>query len=167
VLSPVLLLLMPKDISELPKDLTALVDEIRREAASNIHFSIQHKSPWWTGSFNTAWVIDTSPIRQYKERKLNIPWNKVKPKRKPPKRMISPAGVRGKSIFIGNEMEYADFVLAHGTIAGISYLQHGQRYQLTGRPAVYNWFQIYMKSKLLISDIDRAFYTNPYFSVKG
>ena len=51
-----------KDLKHLPGDLAALIVKGRAEAASEIHYSLQNRSPWFTGIFNTAWQIKGAPV---------------------------------------------------------------------------------------------------------
>ena len=51
-----------KELKHLPNDLAALIVKGRAEAASEIHYSLQNRSPWFTGTFNTAWQIKGAPI---------------------------------------------------------------------------------------------------------
>ena len=147
-----------KDIKHLASDLKVVMENAKREAASQIHFSLQYRSPWWTGTFNRSWVISQTPVEPTKEREITGPWNKVKPVRKPPKfqKNIPPTSL-SKSLYVGNEVEYAGFVVGQARWKGKSYYEHSQEKNITPRPKKYDWFQIYWKTGRMLKDVDNGF----------
>ena len=61
-----------KDLKHLPNDLAGLIVKGRAEAASEIHYSLQNRSPWFSGTFNTAWEVKAgSPVAPTIPRKDN------------------------------------------------------------------------------------------------
>ena len=63
---------MPKDIKHLVKDIEDIVIKGKANAAANIQFSLQYRSPYWTGTFNAAWKVQKgTPVDAVKPRKEN------------------------------------------------------------------------------------------------
>ena len=63
---------MPKDIKHLVKDIEDIVIQGKANAAANIQFSLQYRSPYWTGTFNAAWKVQKGrPVDPVKPRKEN------------------------------------------------------------------------------------------------
>ena len=63
---------MPKDIKHLVKDIEDIVIQGKANAAANIQFSLQYRSPYWTGTFNAAWKVQKgTPVDAVKPRKEN------------------------------------------------------------------------------------------------
>ena len=51
-----------KDISQLPNDIKLRVEEAVSIAATEIHYSLQYTSPWWTGTFNKNWIVSSTAV---------------------------------------------------------------------------------------------------------
>ena len=100
---------MIKDIKELTKDIEKFVIEGKAKAASNIQFSLQYRSPYWTGTFNASWKIQKgTPVDAIKPRKENQGYRSGI--RAPEKGPIIKTSL-SEALYIGNETEYAGFVI--------------------------------------------------------
>ena len=100
---------MIKDIKELTKDIEKFVIEGKAKAASNIQFSLQYRSPYWTGTFNASWKIQKGrPVDAIKPRKENKGYRSGI--RAPEKGPIIKTSL-SEALYIGNETEYAGFVI--------------------------------------------------------
>ena len=111
------------------------LEEAISTAASEIHYSLQYVSPWWTGSFNTAWEIDDQPISPSLKRVISgggstlapgnlgqiYPYPPQTPRKAPTR--LGHLTQLGRSIYIGNMMNYAGFVV--NKKGEISYHHHG------------------------------------------
>lgn len=161
---------MARDIKHLPEDLEVLLGDAIGASASEIHFTLQYVSPWWTGSFNRAWDIHTSPIQPGLRKESSVASTEVPPRvpRKAPQYTPAPYSILGKSLYIGNMMEYAGFAVnkpgatmpsMDGT--PVTYAEHAElANEITPRPPVANWFWIYLqhgRAKYLMRDIDKGF----------
>ena len=181
---------MARDIRFLAQDLKIDLEEAISTAASEIHYSLQYTSPWWTGSFNTAWEIDSNPISPVLKRVLggggttlapgnlgaNYPYPPQTP-RKAPTRLMHLTKL-GRSIYIGNMMNYAGFVVnkkgaTMPDLDGnpVEYGEHARNVdQITPRPPTPDWFWIYLRhgrGKFLLKDIDKGFKKAGFYSSRG
>ena len=189
---------MARDIRFLAQDLKIDLEEAISTAASEIHYSLQYTSPWWTGSFNTAWEIDSSPISPVLKRVLggggttlasktfisetNNPKDSdllypPRTNRKAPTRLMHLTKLGG-SIYIGNMMNYAGFVVnkkgaTMPDLYGnpVEYGEHARNVnQITPRPSTPDWFWIYLRhgrGKFLLKDIDKGFKKAGFYSSRG
>lgn len=189
---------MARDIKFLAQDLKIDLEEAISTAASEIHYSLQYVSPWWTGSFNTAWEIDDQPISPSLKRVISGGGSTLAPKtfisetnnpreldllypprtnRKAPTRLGHLTKL-GRSIYIGNMMDYAGFVVnkkgaTMPDLAGepIEYGEHARNVnQITPRPPSPDWFWIYLqhgRGKFLLKDIDKGFKKAGFYTSKG
>ena len=175
---------MARDIKHLAKDLEFLIEDAVGASASKVHFSLQYVSPWWTGSFNQAWEISDTPISPELKRTLGTgqtlamrpgTYNTLgqedwpdRTLRKAPSFISHPAKL-GRSLYVGNMMEYAGFVVnKSGATASdssgnpIEYWEHAENVggNITPRPRVADWFWIYLqhgRAKFLLKDMDSGF----------
>jgi len=100
---------MPKDIKHLVKDIEDIVIQGKANAAANIQFSLQYRSPYWTGTFNAAWKIQKStPVDAVKPRKENQGYRSGV--RAPERGPIIKTSL-SEALYVGNETEYAGFVI--------------------------------------------------------
>ena len=99
-----------KKLSRLTGDLSVLIIKGRAEAAAKIHTSLQDKSPWFTGTFNTAWQIKGAPVDAVIPRKGD-PNRPVKEGRRAPIRQKPIYTSLVKALYVGNKAEYAGFVI--------------------------------------------------------
>jgi hypothetical protein len=165
---------MARDIKHLPEDLEILLGDAIGASASEIHFTLQYVSPWWTGSFNRAWDIHTSPIQPGLRRETSVPRYEGaagvpgRVPRKAPQYTPAPYSILGKPLYIGNMIEYAGFAVnkpgatmpsMDGT--PVTYAEHAQlANEITPRPPVADWFWIYLqhgRARYLMRDIDKGF----------
>jgi len=154
-----------KDLKHLPNDLAALIVKGRAEAASEIHFSLQNRSPWFTGTFNTAWQIKGAPvIPSVPRRDLD---GAEKTGRKAPVRQKPIYTSLVKSLYVGNKAEYAGFVINRkkslydpGQMYEHLFMERkkdGSRYKTTPTPNVPNWYFVYLGGNFLEKDINNGF----------
>ena len=100
---------MPKDIKHLVKDIEDIVIQGKANAAANIQFSLQYRSPYWTGTFNAAWKIQKgTPVDAVKPRKENQGYRSGV--RAPERGPIIKTSL-SEALYVGNETEYAGFVI--------------------------------------------------------
>ena len=53
---------MRKDIKDLPKAIEDAILIGKSIAASEIHYTLQHRSPFWTGTFNRSWKVQKGSL---------------------------------------------------------------------------------------------------------
>ena len=100
---------MPKDIKHLVKDIEDIVIQGKANAAANIQFSLQYRSPYWTGTFNAAWKVQKgTPVDAVKPRKENQGYRSGV--RAPERGPIIKTSL-SEALYVGNETEYAGFVI--------------------------------------------------------
>ena len=100
---------MPKDIKHLVKDIEDIVIQGKANAAANIQFSLQYRSPYWTGTFNAAWKVQKgTPVDAVKPRKENQGYRSGV--RAPEAGPIIKTSLT-EALYVGNETEYAGFVI--------------------------------------------------------
>lgn len=100
---------MPKDIKHLVKDIEDIVIQGKANAAANIQFSLQYRSPYWTGTFNAAWKVQKgTPVDAVKPRKENKGYRSGV--RAPERGPIIKTSL-SEALYVGNETEYAGFVI--------------------------------------------------------
>ena len=100
---------MPKDIKHLVKDIENIVIQGKANAAANIQFSLQYRSPYWTGTFNAAWKVQKgTPVDAVKPRKENQGYRSGV--RAPERGPIIKTSL-SEALYVGNETEYAGFVI--------------------------------------------------------
>jgi hypothetical protein len=148
-----------KDLKHLPNDLAALIVKGRAEAASEIHYSLQNRSPWFTGTFNTAWQIKGSPVVPSIPRKN--PDAAEETSRGAAKRHKPIYTSLVKTLYVGNKAEYAGFVINAMT----SPYEPGQMYEdlfaqkrkTTPKPNTPFWYYVYLGNHFLEKDINNGF----------
>ena len=154
-----------KDLKHLPGDLAALIVKGRAEAASEIHYSLQNRSPWFTGIFNTAWQIKGSPVIPSIPRKDNN-IDPQKTNRKAPVRQKPIYTSLVKMLYIGNKAEYAGFVINAmvSPYDGNMYedlfkktRKDGKKFKTTPKPNDPNWYYVYLQNNFLEKDINKGF----------
>ena len=154
-----------KNLKHLPNDLAGLIVKGRAEAASEIHYSLQNRSPWFTGTFNTAWQIKGAPVLPTVPRK-DID-NPTFTSRKAPKRQKPVYTSLVKSLYVGNKADYAAFVINQEKSPyepNQMYFElfeqrkaDGSRFKTTPRPNTPNWYFIYLGGNFLEKDINKGF----------
>ena len=81
----------------------------KAKAASKIQFSLQYRSPYWTGTFNAAWKVQkNNPVDPVKPRKENQGYRSGV--RAPQAGPIIKTSLT-EALYVGNETEYAGFVI--------------------------------------------------------
>lgn len=147
-----------KDLKHLPNDLAGLIVKGRAEAASEIHYSLQHRSPWFTGTFNTAWQVKGAPVIPSIPRKDNN-IDAQKTSRKAPKRQKPIYTSLVKMLYIGNKAEYAGFVINAmvSPYDGKMYRDLFPDSKTTPKPNVPNWYYVYLQNNFLEKDINKGF----------
>tara|TARA_Y100000114_G_scaffold137358_1_gene139612 strand:- start:5213 stop:5749 length:537 start_codon:yes stop_codon:yes gene_type:complete len=165
-----------KDIKHLTGDLAYMIIKGKGEAASEIHYSLQNRSPWFTGTFNTAWEVKTgSPVAPTIPRK-DID-NPIFTTRKAPKRQKPIYTSLVKSIYVGNKADYAAFVINQekspyepNQMYEELFNQRradGSRFKTTPRPNSPNWYFIYLGGNFLEKDINKGFQTVGFKPKRG
>ena len=147
-----------KDLKHLPNDLAGLIVKARAEAASEIHYSLQNRSPWFTGTFNTAWQIKGAPVVPTIPRKDNN-IDAQKTSRKAPVRQKPIYTSLVKMLYIGNKAEYAGFVINAmvSPYDGRMYSDLFPKAKTTPKPNVPNWYYVYLQNTFLEKDINKGF----------
>ena len=159
---------MPRDLSDLVYDIEEATILARSKAAVRIHTSLQHEGPWWTGSFQERWKIDTKPIAPTEER--------VEGEgglgRLPPAKHVMVFGALKQALYVGNAVEYAGFVINEpaATMPGrdgdpVTYAQHAAEVREKGGDITPpskdpDWFTIYLshgRARFLINDLNKGF----------
>ena len=152
-----------KNLKHLPGDLAVLLVKAKGEAAAKIHNSLQDRSPWFTGTFNTSWQIKGAPITASKPRRNNEDLRRSA-RRMPTKSPVILTSL-SKSLYIGNEAEYAGFVINRlpspydpGQMYEDLFKATGRRKpRTTPKPNVPNWYQVYLLNDFLTADMDKGF----------
>tara|TARA_R100001082_G_scaffold16413_1_gene8296 strand:+ start:1496 stop:1987 length:492 start_codon:yes stop_codon:yes gene_type:complete len=153
-----------KDIKYLTKDLEKLVEDAVAESAVEIRYGLQHKGPWWTGSFGKNWAISPTPVEPTLPRDLDVDV----PATRVPTRAGKITVPFGSPVYIGNKVEYAGFAVNNpssklpneeGEL--VTYAQHLQTKKSTVSDDIPNkprWWPIYLKHKsFLPADMDKGF----------
>ncbi len=171
---------MPKarDIKHLPEDLKDVIADAVAESAVEIRYGLQHKGPWWTGSFGKNWTISPTPVEPTLPRDPDVPYDKIPGKTtRYPKREGKITVPFGSPVYIGNKVKYAGFAINNpssklpnkeGEL--VTYAQHLQTKTSTVSDAIPNkprWWPIYLKHKsFLPADMDKGF-SKAGFSITG
>ena len=177
---------MPKDIKHLVKDIEDIVIQGKANAAANIQFSLQYRSPYWTGTFNAAWKVQKgTPVDAIKPRKENQGYRSGV--RAPEKGPIIKTSL-SEALYVGNETEYAGFVINRmrslevgsysfnsgltsdqvfgdnyeGNPRGVSMIEFYEdlfaiRADTSPIPNSPEWYYYYIGTEELIKDIDQGF----------
>jgi len=173
---------MLKDIKHLTKDIEKMVLQGKAKAASKIQFSLQYRSPYWTGTFNAAWKVQkNNPVDPVKPRKENQGYRSGV--RAPEAGPIIKTSLT-EALYIGNEAEYAGFVinrmrsqekypadLTSDQIYGKNYSKEPRGVPLiefyedlfainadtSPIPNSPEWYYYYIATEELTQDIDQAF----------
>ena len=146
---------MAKDIGQLAKDLKRELEEVRAEAGPKIVVSLKEQGPWWTGTFGRNWELSNQPLKPTKEREGGID-NRTVRDTSPPAALKLPLN---SPLYIGNTVEYAGFAVNNpqATRNGVTYAEHGKRFQLTAKFQNPDWFNVYTASEELLGDLSDVF----------
>ena len=148
---------MRKDIKDLPKAIEDAILIGKSIAASEIHFTLQHRSPFWTGTFNRSWKIQKgSPVAAVKPRQGD-PEEQASGKL-PKKGELIPTEL-GEDLYIGNQTDYAAFVINQkkhkddGTMYEDLFKEGRNTTPIPNQP---DWYEVYLKTALE-QDLDEGF----------
>ena len=148
---------MRKDIKNLPKAIEDAILMGKSIAASEIHFTLQHRSPFWTGTFNRSWKVQKgSPVAAVKPRQGN-PEEQASGKL-PQKGELIPTEL-GEDLYIGNQTDYAAFVINQkkhkddGTMYEDLFKEDRNTTPIPNQP---DWYEVYLKTALE-QDLDECF----------
>ena len=147
---------MRKDIKQLTKDIEDAILMGKSIAASEIHFTLQHRSPFWTGTFNRSWKVQKgSPVAAVKPREGD-PETEASGKL-PKKGELIPTELN-EDLYIGNQVKYAAFVINEK-----KHPEDGSMYEdlfpdknTTPIPNQPDWYDVYLKTSLE-QDLDEGF----------
>ena len=147
---------MVRDIKHLIPDLEDAILIGKSIAASEIHFTLQHRSPFWTGTFNRAWKVQKgSPVAAIKPREGDT---ETESSGKVPKKGELIPTTLGEDLYIGNEVDYAAFVINEKR-----HKEDGTKYEdlfpdskTTPTPNQPDWYDVYLKTALE-GDLDEGF----------
>lgn len=147
---------MRKDIKQLTKDIEDAILMGKSIAASEIHFTLQHRSPFWTGTFNRSWKVQKgSPVAATKPREGD-PETESSGKL-PKKGELIPTKLN-EDLYIGNQVNYAAFVINEK-----KHPDDGSMYEdlfpdknTTPIPNQPDWYDVYLKTSLE-QDLDEGF----------
>ena len=171
---------MLKDIKHLTKDIEDIVIQGKANAAANIQFSLQYRSPYWTGTFNAAWKVQkgrpVDPVKPRKENQGNRSGVRAPEAGPIIKTYLSEA------LYVGNETEYAGFVInrmrsletagltsdqifgnnSQGNPRGIAPIEFYEdlfdiNADTSPIPNDPEWYYYYIATEELTQDIDQAF----------
>ena len=171
---------MPKDIKHLVKDIEDIVIQGKANAAANIQFSLQYRSPYWTGTFNAAWKVQKgTPVDAVKPRKENQGYRSGV--RAPERGPIIKTSL-SEALYVGNETEYAGFVInrmrsletagltsdqifgnnSQGNPRGVAPIEFYEdlfaiRADTSPIPNSPEWYYYYIATEELTKDIDQGF----------
>ena len=171
---------MLKDIKHLTKDIENMVLQGKANAAANIQFSLQYRSPYWTGTFNAAWKVQKgTPVDAVKPRKENQGYRSGV--RAPERGPIIKTSL-SEALYVGNETEYAGFVInrmrsletagltsdqifgnnSQGNPRGIAPIEFYEdlfdiNADTSPIPNSPEWYFYYIATEELTQDIDQAF----------
>ena len=171
---------MLKDIKHLTKDIEKMVLQGKAKAASKIQFSLQYRSPYWTGTFNAAWKVQKGrSVDPIKPRKENQGYRSGV--RAPEAGPIIKTSLT-EALYVGNETEYAGFVInrmrsletagltsdqifgndSQGNPRGISPIEFYEDLfdidaDTSPIPNSPEWYYYYIATEELEKDLDQAF----------
>ncbi len=148
---------MRKDIKDLPKAIEDAILIGKSIAASEIHFTLQHRSPFWTGTFNRSWKVQKgSPVAAVKPRQGD-PEEQASGKL-PTKGELIPTELN-EDLYIGNQVKYAAFVINEkkhpddGTMYEDLFKEKRNTTPIPNQP---DWYDVYLKTSLE-QDLDEGF----------
>ncbi len=154
---------MPRDIKHLTKDIEKMVLQGKAKAASKIQFSLQYRSPYWTGTFNAAWKVQKGkPVDPIKPRKENQGYRSGV--RAPKAGPIIKTSLT-EALYVGNETEYAGYVInrMRSTDPYDPIQFYEELFELGADtspiPNDPEWYYYYIATEELEQDIDQAFTT--------
>ena len=152
---------MPDDIKNLTRDLKIFLEDAVSVSAVEIQYSLQHVSPWWTGTFGEAWELSHTPVKPILRRESATIGGEIPPRSNRNPKKVPPIPTKlGKALYVGNLAEYAGFVInARGqtlpNLEGeqVEYWEHAATVRA-------HWYSIYIKhgsGRFLMKDIDKGF----------
>jgi hypothetical protein len=146
---------MARGIGWLAKDLKREIENARAEAGPKIVVSLKEQGPWWTGTFGRNWELSSQPLKPTKEREGGIN-DRTRRDTSPPAALKLPLD---SPLYIGNTVEYAGFAVNNPLAIreGVTYEEHGQRFQLTAKYQNPDWFKVYTETEEILGDISNVF----------
>ena len=175
-----------KDISHLTADLEKDMVKLKGKVASIMVQDLQAAGPWWTGHFATSWKVSETPVQPTKKSRKResidngeiqgfdapLHWqddgeagmsgttyDQIRTNRKLPKRQKPKSVSLDKTLYIGNEAEYAGFAVNNpgatapvGDPAGVTYSKHASNVRSAGGEITppsksVDWYKIYMSNE--------------------
>ena len=144
---------MGRDIKHLIADFEDAVLIGKSIAASEIHFTLQHRSPFWTGTFNRSWKVQKGSRVA-----ATIPRGEFSGPKIPRKGELIPTKL-SEALYVGNQTDYAAFVInkKRSEADGMMYedLFTGKA-RTTPIPNQPDWYDVYLKTALK-GDLDEGF----------
>ena len=186
-----------KDISHLTADLEKDMVKLKGKVASIMVQDLQAEGPWWTGHFATSWKISETPVKPISKSRQRekidageikgydatlfevmsdpdhssgTPYDQIRSGRDLPKRQKPKSVSLDKTLYIGNEAEYAGFAVNNqGATApvgdpvppGVTYSKHASNVRSNGGDITppsksVDWYKIYMANENYIFAIALA-----------
>ena len=172
-----------KDISHLTADLEKDMVKLKGKVASIMIQDLQAAGPWWTGNFATSWKISETPVQPVTKSSARegisngdtqgfdaplhwqdegeagmsgTTWDQIRTTRDLPKRQKPKNVSLDKTLYVGNEAEYAGFAVNNpgatapvGDPAGVTYSEHARIVrsgggEITPPSQSPDWYKIYM-----------------------
>ena len=143
---------MGRDIKHLVADLEDAILLGKSSSASEIQFSLQHRSPFWTGTFNRSWKVQkgsrvaaTIPRGEFSSQKI-------------PKKVEIIMTTLYEALYVGNQTDYAAFVInqKRSQADGMKYEDLFPDSKTTPIPNQPDWYDVYLKTALE-SDLNEGF----------
>jgi hypothetical protein len=144
---------MGRDIKHLIADFEDALLLGKASSAAEIQFSLQHRSPFWTGTFNRSWKVQkgsrvaaTIPRGEYSGPKV-------------PKKGEAIMTTLSEALYVGNQTDYAAFVInkKRSEADGMMYEElFEEKRKTTPIPNQPDWYDVYLKTALE-SDLNEGF----------
>lgn len=148
---------MRKDIKQLTKDIEDAILMGKSIAASEIHYTLQNRSPFWTGTFNRSWKVQKGkPVDAVIPRSGDTETQASG--KTPQKGELIPTKLN-EHLYIGNQTDYAAFVINQkkhkedGTMYEDLFKEGRKTTPIPNQP---DWYEVYLKTALE-QDLDEGF----------
>ena len=148
---------MRKDIKNLPKAIEDAILMGKSIAASEIHYTLQNRSPFWTGTFNRSWKVQKGkPVDAVIPRSGDTETQASG--KLPQKGELIPTKLN-EHLYIGNQTDYAAFVINQkkhkddGTMYEDLFKEGRNTTPIPNQP---DWYEVYLKTALE-QDLDKGF----------
>jgi len=144
---------MVRDIKHLVADLEDAILLGKSSSASEIQFSLQHRSPFWTGTFNRSWKVQKGSRVA-----ATIPRGEFSGPKIPKKGEIIMTTL-SEALYVGNQTDYAAFVI-NQKISEKDGMKYEDLFTAKARttpiPNQPDWYDVYLKTALE-SDLNEGF----------